>query len=717
MEKQDHSQHPFEPTPDELPLKSNYHFELDRRKFFKIAGGGLIVAFVLKDLVSFADNDSLSESSTLPAGDVDAWIHIGKDGMVSVYTGKVEVGQNIRTSLSQIVSEELMVPLASIKMIMGDTDLVPYDAGTFGSRTTPQMGTQLRKAAATARQALIEMAAKKWNTEATGLKAENGVVVNTATKDRTSYGELAMGQKLMMTISDTVPVIGAKDWKVAGRSIPKVDQRNFISGKHIYVSDMKLPGMLYGKVLRAPSYGSKLIDVDLTAAKNIPGVIVVKDGDFIGVAAPDIKTATMALQSINAKWEEKKEHPSNSNIFDHLLKNPSGESGGRNSGTTNGDIERGLTEADLKHAVTYKIHYIAHVPLEPRAAIAEWVDGKLTAWTGTQRPFGVQEELAEVFRTDKKNIRVIMPDTGSGYGGKHSGETAIEAARLAKEANKPVKVVWTREEEFTWAYFRPGGVIEVNAGVKKDGTITAWKFINYNSGGAALDTLYKVGNKQVAHVRSNSPLRQGSYRGLAAPANVFARECHMDDLARLIKMDPLAFRIKNLEDDRLITALRSAAQNFGWGNSKTKDHGHGIACGFDKGGYVGTCAEIKVNGDKEVKIVRITQSFECGAIINPHHLENQVMGSIVQGLGGALFEAVEFANGKILNGNLSAYRVPRFSDIPRIEIVLIDRKDLPSAGAGEAAIIGIAPAIRNAIMDATGKGLNELPLLPNGSLA
>ena len=717
MDNQDHSPHPFEPTLDELPLKSNNHFELDRRKFFKIAGGGLIVAFVLKDLVSFADNDSLSESSSMPAGDVDAWIHIGKDGMVSVYTGKVEVGQNIRTSLSQIVSEELMVPLASIKMIMGDTDLVPYDAGTFGSRTTPQMGTQLRKAAATARQALIEMAAKKWNTQATGLKTENGVVVNTATKERTGYGELAKGQKLMMTISDTVPVIGAKDWKVAGKSVPKVDQRNFISGKHIYVSDMKLPGMLYGKVLRAPSYGSKLIDADLTAAKNIPGVIVVKDGDFIGVAAPDIKTATKTLLSINAKWEEKKEHPSNSTIFDHLLKNPSGETSGRNSGTTNGDIERGLTEADLKHAVTYNIHYIAHVPLEPRAAVAEWVDGKLTAWTGTQRPFGVQEELAQVFRMDKKNVRVIMPDTGSGYGGKHSGETAIEAARLAKEAKKPVKVVWTREEEFTWAYFRPGGVIEVNAGVKKDGTITAWKFINYNSGGAALDTLYKVGNKQVAHVRSNSPLRQGSYRGLAAPANVFARESHMDDLARLIKMDPLAFRIKNLEDDRLITALRSAAQKFGWGNSKIKDHGHGIACGFDKGGYVGTCAEIKVNGDKEVKIVRITQSFECGAIINPHHLENQVMGSIVQGLGGALFEAVEFANGKILNGNLSAYRVPRFSDIPRIEIVLIDRKDLPSAGAGEAAIIGIAPAIRNAIMDATGKALNELPLLPNGSLA
>src|SRR5688572_15394642 len=717
MDNPDNSQHPFEPTRDELPFKMNYHFELDRRKFFKITGGGLIVAFVLKDLISFDRKISPSETSSPPVGDVNAWIHIGKDGTVSVYTGKVEVGQNIRTSLAQIVAEELMVPVASVTMIMGDTDLVPYDAGTFGSRTTPQMGTQLRKAAASARQALVEIAAKKWNTQTTSLKTENGAVVNTDTNEKTGYGELTKGQQLMMTISDTVPVTAAKEWKVAGKSVPKVDQRKFICGKHIYVSDMKLPGMLYGKVLRAPSYGSKLIDADLTMAKNIPGVIVVKDGDFIGVTAPDVNTVTKALQSIKAKWEEKKEHPSNSNIFDYLLKNPSGETGGRNSGITKGDVERGLNEANFKHANIYNIHYIAHVPLEPRAAVAEWVNGKLTVWTGTQRPFGVQEELAEVLRLDKKNVRVIMPDTGSGYGGKHSGETAIEAARLSKEANKPVKVVWTREEEFTWAYFRPGGVIEVNAGVSKDGNITAWKFINYNSGGAGLDTQYKVGNKQVAHVRSNSPLRQGSYRGLASAANVFARECHMDDLARLIKMDPLEFRIKNLDDERLITVLRTTAQNFGWNVSKTKDHGHGIACGFDKGGYVGTCAEIKINGDKEVKIVRITQAFECGAIINPHHLENQVMGSIVQGLGGALFEAVEFANGKILNSSLSAYRVPRFGDIPKIEIVLIDRKDLPSAGAGEAAIIGIAPAIRNAIMDATGKALNELPMLPNGSLA
>jgi nicotinate dehydrogenase subunit B len=715
MENRHHSRHPFEPATEELPSKPRYHFTLDRRKFFKLSGGGLVVAFVLHDLISLGNKGISSPGESQPDG-VDAWIHIAEDGAVNVFTGKVEVGQNIRTSLSQIVAEELMVPVSSITMIMGDTDLVPYDAGTYGSRTTPQMGTQLRKAAATAREALIQLAAKKWDTPATNLHAENGMIVNAATKEKINYGELTKGKQLLKTISDNVPVIDAKDWKVAGKSAPKVDQKDFISGKHKYVSDMKLPGMLYGKVLRPPSYEAKLIEADLAKAKNIPGVIVVQDGDFVGVAAPDSSTAKKALLAIDAKWEESKDHPSNANIFEYLLKNTSEEKGERDRGETTGDVEGGLAGAAFKYTNTYNINYIAHVPLEPRAAVAQWADGKLTVWTGTQRPFGVQEELAETFRLNKEKVRVIMPDTGSGYGGKHSGEAAIEAARLAQEAKAPVKVVWTREEEFTWAYFRPGGVIKVDAGVNKDGTITAWKFTNYNSGGAGLDTQYKVSNKQVAHVPSNTPLKQGSYRGLAATANVFARESSMTDLARLIGIDPLDFRLKNLDDDRFIAVLQAAAKAFGWGKSKPAGHGYGIAGGFEKGGHVGTCAEVMVNGDKEVKVLRVTQAFECGAIVNPHHLENQAIGSIIMGLGGALFEAVQFADGKILNAGLSSYRVPRFSDVPKIEVVLVDRKDLPSTGAGEACIIGVAPAIRNAILDAAGTALNTMPMLPNGTL-
>ena len=718
MENSDHLSHPFEPTTDELPPLPSFQFALDRRKFLQLSGGGLIVAFVLKDIFSTSDKTISAETPEASVGEVAAWIHIGEDGKVTVYTGKVEVGQNIRTSLSQVVAEELMVPLSAITMIMGDTDLVPFDRGTYGSLTTPQMAPQLRKAAATARQAMLEMAAKSWNSPATDLKAENGMILDKTSNKKISYGELTKGKQLLMPIADNIQLISPKDWKVAGKTVPKVNERSFITGKHKYVSDMKLPGMLYGKVLRAPSYGAKLLEADITKAQNMPGVIVVKDGDFVGVAAPDARTAAKALQTIEAKWEENKDQPSNKNIFNYLVKNSSATAagGGRNAGNTKGDIERGLSEADFKHSSTYNIHYIAHVPLEPRAAVAEWVDGKLTVWTGTQRPFGVQETLSEVFKINKEKVRVIMPDTGSGYGGKHSGEAGVEAARLAKEAKKPVKIVWTREEEFVWAYFRPGGVIEVSAGVKKDGTITAWKFNNYNSGGTGLETQYKVSNHQIAHLPSTTPLKQGSYRGLAAAANVFARECHMTDLARLIKMNQLDFRIKNLEDERLIAVFQTAAKAFGWNGSKTPGHGYGIAGGFEKGGYVACCAEVMINSDKEVKILRVTQAFDCGAIIHPKHLEGQVMGSIIQGLGGAMFEAIEFSNGKILNSGLSAYRVPRFSDIPKIEIVLIDRKDVSSTGGGEANIVGIAPAVRNAIVDATGIGLTTLPMIPNGVL-
>jgi isoquinoline 1-oxidoreductase len=382
-----------------------------------------------------------------------------------------------------------------------------------------------------------------------------------------------------------------------------------------------------------------------------------------------------------------------------------------------------LAAADKKLEETYTVAYIAHAPLEPRAAVAEWNGDKLTVWTGTQRPFGVRNELAEAFHLSEDKIRVIVPDTGSGYGGKHTGECALEAARLAKAAGKPVKLVWTREEEFTWAYFRPAGVIDVKSGVKKDGKITAWEFHNYNSGPAGIQIKYDIPNTDIRFHQSNSPLRQGSYRGLAATANHFARESHIDELAQAVGMDPLAFRLQNTSDERLRAVLNAAAGKFGWGKIKPgPNHGFGLSCGFEKGGYVATCAEIAIEpagpkedpANKRIRIVRVAEAFECGAVVNPNHLQNQIEGAIVMAIGGALFESIEFANGKILNPKFSAYRVPRFSDLPQIDVVILDRKDIPSAGAGETPIVGLAPAIANAIFNAGGPRLRSLPLAPKG---
>jgi isoquinoline 1-oxidoreductase len=371
-----------------------------------------------------------------------------------------------------------------------------------------------------------------------------------------------------------------------------------------------------------------------------------------------------------------------------------------------------MAAADKKLSQTYTVAYIAHAPLEPRAAVAEWNGNKLTVWTGTQRPFGVRSELAEALHIPEESVRVIVPDTGSGYGGKHTGECAIEAARLARATGKPVKLVWTREEEFTWAYFRPAGVIEVSTGVKNDGTVTAWEFHNYNSGASAIQSKYAFPNQNIQFHNSKSPLRQGSYRGLAATANHFAREVHMDELAQLVGMDAVDFRLKNIQDQRLKAVLEAAAKSFRWSDAKKQaGRGAGIACGFEKGSYIATAAEVSVDPKtKKVKLERVVASFECGAIVNPVHLHNQVEGAVVQAIGGALFEGIDFQNGQILNAKFSRYRVPRFSDVPPIEIVLLDRKDLPSAGAGETPIVGLAPAVSSAIFEATGQRLRSLPL-------
>ena len=685
-----------------------------RRRFFKLLGSGIAVTFLFQDTFGLiAEEENTTSLRNTFVDEIGAWLHIGENNIVKVFTGKVEVGQNIRTSLAQVVAEELNVPMVSITMVMGDTALTPYDAGTFGSRSTPSMGPQLRRAAASAREMLLELAAKEWGTDRSNLKVSDGKVSNLKTKETKTFGELTKGKELLKTISDDISLTPTSAWTIAGTSVPKTGGEDFLTGKHKYVSDMKLPDMLYGKILRAPSFKATVKSADLSAAKAMPGVVVVQEGDFIGVAAPNRNTAEKALKALKVQWNEVSQ-PSRSEIFTYLKENASG-GGGRGS-TEKGSIEKGMASATKKLNESYTIDYIAHAPMEPRAALAQWEGGKLTVWTGTQRPFGVRDDLAREFYLSKDEVRVIMPDTGSAYGGKHSGEAAIEAARLAKAAKKPVKLVWTRKEEFTWAYFRPAGVIEVNSGVKEDGTLTAWEFHNYNSGGSGIQTPYTVPNQQIQHHRAESPLRQGSYRGLASTANIFVIESQMDDLAKLVDMDPLEFRLKNLDEPRLQAVFEAAANGFGWGKTKpAKNHGFGIGGGTEKGGFTATCAEVAVDpASGEVKVIRTTTAFECGTIINPTHLDNQIMGAIVQGLGGALFEAVDFENGKILNPHFAQYRVPRFKDIPVIDIIQLNREDLPSAGAGEAPIVGIAPAIRNAIAQATGVRLKSLPLVPKG---
>lgn len=702
---------PIEVERYELFEEPLYAFAPDRRAFVKMLGAGILVSIVADDL--------LGQRPKTGPSDINAWLQIDEKGQITVATGKVEVGQNIRTSLTQAVAEELRTPMSSIQLVMADTDLVPYDGGTAGSRTTPDMAAQLRRVAAAAREMLIDIAAEQAKVERNTLEIDDGKVSHPPSKRSFTFGELTKGKKLAKTLAGEALTPAAK-WKVAGTSVPKVDGRAMVTGKHRFTSDIKLPGMLHGKVLRPESLGATLVSVNLKEAEKMRGVTAVRDGDFVGVAAANESLADQALDAVKAEWKTTEQpSPSSKTLFDDLKKKGGGGGGGGGGFGARpallGSIEKGLAAADHKLQATYTIAYIAHVPLEPRAAVAEWKDGRLTVWTGTQRPFGVKTDLARAFSLAQDKVRVIVPDTGSGYGGKHTNEAAIEAARLAKAAGKPVKIVWTREEEFAWAYFRPAGVIEVNAGVKNDGTLTAWDFQNHNSGGSSIRPLYEIPNLRTEFHASRAPLRQGSYRALASTANSFARECHLDDLASAVKIDPLEFRLKNLKDARQRAVLQAAAKQFGWAAKPAANHGVGIACGSDKGSYVATCAEIAVDpASSAVQVVRLVSAFECGAIVNPDHLKNQIEGAMMMGIGGALFESIQFENGKIVTSRFSKYRLPRFSDAPKMEVVLLDRKDLASAGAGETPIICVAPAIGNAIFQATGTRLRSMPLAPDG---
>ena len=709
----------IEPERYEFFAEPAYRFELDRRDFLKAAGGGIVVCLMLSDAPAQPPGQGgrgRGFGGNLPQ-ELGAWLHIDEQGAVTVYTGKVEVGQNIRTSLTQVVAEELRLPVESIRLVMGDTDLVPFDMGTFGSNSTPGMAPQLQRVAAAARELLIDLATEQLHAERDTLVVADGKIVDPQTKKALAFGELTKGQKLTKAVAADAPVARPANWKVIGTSVPKVDARAIVTGRHKYSSDVALTGMWHGKVLRSPLLGGTLASVDLQAAEAMPDVVAVHDGPFVGVAAPTVQLAERALAAIKAEWSYAAERPSGKNLFEKLREErPEGPRSSPRSSSKDGSVDRGLERADHRIEGSYTIAYIAHAPLETRAAVAEWKDGKVTVWAGTQRPFGVRGELAAAFRLPNDRVRVIVPDTGSGYGGKHNVQTAVEAARLAKAAGRPVKLVWTREEEFTWAYFRPAGVIDVRAGVTNEGKITAWEFHNYNSGGSAIQTPYDVANRQIEFLSSRLLLTQGSYRALAATANHFARETLMDDLANAANIDPLEFRLKNLKDTRLRAVLEAAAAQFGWGKVQpAAGHGFGVAGGSEKGSYVATCAEVAVDRSSgKVRVVRAVTAFECGAVRNPDHLKNQIEGAVVMGLGGALFEAIEFDDGKIESDRFSRYRVPRFSDMPILETVLLDRKDLPSVGAGETPIVAIAPAIGNAIFQATGRRLRSLPMVPNG---
>ena len=698
-------QHDSEVERYELRESPRYRFFATRRQFAQTLGAGLLI------LVSESDARGQRRGRRARREEpLSQRFHLGVEGSLTVLTSKVEVGQGSRTQITQAAAEELRVPVERIDVIMADMDQCPDDGGTAGSRTTPSTVPRVRAAAAALRELLKRHVAKQFAVRSDEVEVEGGVFRASPTQAM-GIEDFATDQRLAeqleeVTAAEEIPLVPVGDWRILGTSVARVGGRDIVTGVAKYPSDIQLPRMLYGKVVRPPAYGAILQSVDLNGADQLGGVIV-HDGDFVGCAAETSWGAGQILEQLEprCRWDRSPQVSSNE-LFDHFKRTAQVRPSQR------GDLSEVMQRAVHRIDSRYTVAYVQHAPMEPRAAVANWNDGQLTVWTGTQQPSRVHGELCRVFRLPADSVHLRVPDTGGGFGGKHTAEVAIEAARLAKAAGRPVSLRWTRREEFTWAYFRPAGLIEVTAGVDTNGALIAWDFTNYNSGGSAIETPYRCGQTQARFVDCDAPLRQGSYRALASTANTFARESAMDELALLAKTDPLEFRLRNLDDGRLKDVLRAATERFAWQQRrgrKMRGRGIGLACGTEKGSFVAACAEVEIV-DGEAKVLEVCQVFECGAIQNPVNLRAQNAGCLVMGLGAAGYEAIEFADGELKAASFSGYRVPRMRDVPKLDLFELDRGDLPSVGAGETPIIAVAPAIANAIARATGTRQRSMPL-------
>ena len=687
---------------------------LDRREFLKLFGGGIIIFFSAGD--SFALQEARRSRRGYPE-DFNAYLKIGEDGRVSCLTGKIEMGQGIITSLAQMLAEELNVPLNTVDMVMGDTALCPWDMGTFGSRSTKYFGPLLRKAAAEAKAVLFLLAAEHLQIPQKQLIVKDGVIFDKKdTEKKVSYAQLTKGKTIEKHLENKLPIKHYSKHTISGKPTDRIDSKQKVTGEAKYAGDIRLPGMLYARLLRPPVHGAKLKSVDISAARKIKDILIMQDEDLIAVLHQHRDEAEKALGMIKAQYELPEKRVNNKTIFKHLIDSAPPEE----IVTKAGDIEKGENLAASTFEATYLNHYVAHAPLENHTATVKIEGNKATVWASTQTPFRAQSEAAQVLGFPSNNVRVITPFVGGGFGGKTRNQQVIEATRLAKLTQKPVQVAWSRKEEFFYDTFRPAAIIKVRSGLNDSGQIVFWDYLNYFAGNRSSQPFYNIPNHRVLSRggwggRSEThPFRVGAWRGPGSNTNVYAIESQIDIMAEAAGMNPLEFRLKNLKDERMKRVLKAAADKFGRPFSKAPSgHGYGIACTDYLGTYLATMAEVKVDEKKgKVKVNRVVCVQDQGEVINPEGTKMQIEGCITMGLGYVLTEEIHFNGGEILDENFDTYKIPRFSWLPKIETVLIDNPEMPPQGCGEPAITAMGGVIANAVYDATGARLFELPMTP-----
>ena len=698
---------------DEMSVDEPYGME--RRDFFKILGGGILIFFRPWSAIEVLGLPA-DQSHSLPK-DYNAFLRIAEDGTVTSYTGKIEMGQGIITSLPQMMADELNVPVEKIKMVMGDTDLCPYDQGTWGSMSTRIFGPYMRAAAAEARGVLLDIASVQLGVPVSQLEVRDGIITDTKNPlHAVSYAELTKGKKIERFLDVKPPVEDYTKFTYVGKSYNHSDAVLKVTGEAKYTGDLKLPGMVFARILRPPSHGAKLTSVDYSGAEKITGTKVVRDGDFIAVINEDRDKADEAIVKIKAEYSFNEMPVNDKTIFDWFLKADSSVNVIRSSG----DIDAGRKLSEKTFKSEFHDPYVAHAAMEPHTALAQLEDGKMTVWAATQSPFGLRDGLIRELGYSPDKVRVITPFVGGGFGGKGEFQQGIEAARLAKMTEKPVMLIWTREEEFFLDTFHPAGVVKIESGIDKDGIIKFWDYNLYYSGTRGSETLYDVLNSKTTHYSQKRnaapvhPLDTGAWRAPNNNTNTFAREVQIDIMAAAAKIDPLEFRLKNLKDENLIGCLKAVADKFGYVAGKSPSgRGIGIAIGTDAGAWVAHMAEVKVDKNTgKVQVVRIACAQDMGLCVNPEGATIQMEGCIMMGLGYTLTEEVLFDGGDVKIRNFDSYEIPHFSWLPKIETVILEKNDKPPQGGGEPAIIAIGAVVANAIFDATGARLYRMPMTP-----
>ncbi len=705
---------------DQELLPVSEHHGMPRRDFFKIMGGGIFI--FLRPWGALNLIGSPAEQARGVPTDYNAFLRIAEDGMVTCYTGKIEMGQGIITSLPQEMADELSIPLEKIKIIMGDTDICPWDQGTWGSLSTRVFGQIMRTASAEAKGVLLDLASAKLGVPVAQLEVRDGIVTDTKDpKKSVSYAALAKGKKMEKFLDIKPPMLDYRKFKYIGKSYNRADSELKVKGEAKYSGDMKLPGMVFARILRPPSHAAKLTSVDYSAAEKIAGTKVVRDGDFIAVINEDRDKADEAIVKIKAEYSFNEAPVNDKTIYEYMLKADSTAS----ALTSKGDIEAGKKLCEKTFDSEYHDPYLAHAAMETHTALASLEGDKMTVWASTQSPFGLREGVMHELKMQPDKVRVITPFVGGGFGGKGEYQQGVEAAKLAKMTGKPVMLMWTREEEFFLDTFHPAGVIKVNSGIDKSGMIKFWDYKVYYSGTRGAEAIYDIPNVHITHYNQKNgakPVHQfgtGAWRAPNNNTNTFAREVQIDIMAAAAGTDPMEFRKKNLKDENILGCLKALEEKFGYTGAKgPSGRGIGIACGADAGAWVALMAEVKVDKTTgKVTLVRIACAQDMGMCVNPEGATIQMEGCLTMGMGYTLGEEVLFDGGKIKTLSLDVYNIPKFSWLPKIETFILDRQDKPPQGGGEPAIIGVGAAVANAIFDATGARLYMMPFTPERVLA